>query len=99
MSNIISRMVKGKEYYYLDESFKDGKKWVKESVYFGPEKPSQKQLLSAFEELKEKSKHKNHLVLVHPLTEFISNKKAFELQKAAENKKAFLKKLTPAQKE
>jgi Fic family protein len=99
MSNVISREVKGKEYYYLEESFKIGKKWVKESIYLGPEKPSQQRLLSAFEELKEKCKRKNHLVLVQPLTEFISNKKAFKLQKAADNKKAFLKKLTQAQKE
>ena len=99
MSNIISREVKGREYYYLEESFKIGKKWVKESIYLGPEKPSQQRLLSAFGELKEKCKHKNHLVLVQPLTEFISNKKAFELQKAADNKKAFLKKLTQAQRE
>lgn len=99
MSNVISREVKGKEYYYLEESFKDGKKWVKESIYLGPEKPSQQRLLSAFEELKEKCKRKNHLVLVQPLTEFISNKKALELQKAADNKKAFLRKLTQAQRD
>lgn len=99
MSNIISREVKGREYYYLEESFKIGKKWVKESIYLGAEKPPQQRLLSAFKELKEKCKRKNHLVLVQPLTEFISNKKALELQKAMDNKRVFLKKLTQAQKE
>ena len=54
MSNVISREVKGKDYYYLEESFKLGKKWVKESIYLGPEKPAKQRLLSAFEELKEK---------------------------------------------
>src|SRR3989338_2428960 len=55
--------------------------------------------MSAFVELKEKCETKKHLVLVQPLTEFISNKKAAELQKATENKKEFLKKLMQEQRE
>jgi hypothetical protein len=99
MSNIISRKVKGKKYYYLEESFKQGQKWVKKSVYLGPEKPDALGLLAAFEELKKKCKQKKHSVLVAPLTEFISNQKAIKLQRAADNKKAFLKKLTKSQRE
>ena len=99
MSRIISRTVKGKKYYYLEESFKQRQKWVKESVYLGPEKPDNTRLLPAFEELKKKCKKKEHVVLVPPLTEFISNQRAAKLQKAAENKKEFLKKLTKSQRE
>ncbi|MDO8634219.1 MAG: Fic family protein [archaeon] len=99
MAHIVSRKVKGKKYYYLEESFKDMEKWVKESAYLGPEKPSKQQLLSAFEKLKGKCKARKHLVLVQPLTEFISNKKASELQKAIDSKKEFLEKLTKKQKD
>lgn len=99
MSHIVSRIVKGRKYYYLEESFKHGKKWVKESIYFGSEKPTNSQLLTAFEELKKKCTNKKHVVLVQPLSEFISNETALKLQKAAENKKAFLKKLTDSQRE
>src|SRR3989344_8307717 len=99
MSKIISRKVKGKKYLYLEESFKSEKKWVKKSVYLGPEKPTRQDLISAFNELKEKCEAKKHQVLVRPLTEFITNKKATELQKATENKKEFLKKLTQEQRE
>ncbi len=99
MSSIISRTVKGKKYYYLEDSFKQRKKWIKESVYMGPEKPDNARLLSAFEELKEKCVRKKHVVLVPPLTEFISNQNAVKLQKATENKKDFLKKLTKSQRE
>ena len=97
MSHITSRKVKGKKYYYLEESFKDGEKWVKESIYLGPETPSKQQLISAFGKLAEKCKTKKHLVLVQPLTEFISNKKALELHKATENKRQFLEKLKQKQ--
>ncbi|MFH1240468.1 MAG: Fic family protein [Candidatus Diapherotrites archaeon] len=99
MSHLSTRTVKGKKYNYLEESFKFKGKWVKESIYFGSEKPSLKKLLNAVEELKKKCKKKNHLVLVPPLTEFITNKTAEKLQKAAENKKDFIKKLSKKQKE
>ena len=74
MSRISSRTVKGKKYLYLEESFKAGQKWVKETVYLGPDQPPQARLLAAFEELRKKCLPQKHAVLVPPLTEFIANK-------------------------
>lgn len=99
MSHLSTRTVKGKKYFYLEESFKAKGKWRKESIYLGPEKPLQKKLLAAFEKLKEKCKNKNHLVLVQPFTEFISNKTAAKLHQASERKKTLLKKLSKKQRE
>ncbi|MFH1224386.1 MAG: Fic family protein [Candidatus Diapherotrites archaeon] len=99
MCLVSKRVVKGKTYYYLEESFKRGKKWVKESIYLGPEKPGNEALLEAFDELKKKCGRKKHAVLVPPLTEFIPNKKALQLQAASEKKKKFLRRLTELQRE
>jgi len=99
MSHLSTRTVKGNKYHYLEESFKYGKKWIKESIYLGSKKPGTIGLLGAFEKLKKKCTQKKHIVLVPPLTEFVSNKKAAKIQKAAENKKSVLKKLTKSQRE
>lgn len=99
MSHLSTRTVKGKKYHYLEESFKAKGKWRKESIYLGPEKPSAEKILFAFGRLKEKCKVKKHPVLVPPLTQFISNKTAAKLEKAAEQKEAFLKKLSKRQRE
>ncbi|PIU20959.1 MAG: hypothetical protein COT15_04810 [Candidatus Diapherotrites archaeon CG08_land_8_20_14_0_20_34_12] len=99
MSNIITRKIKKKQYLYLEESFKSGKKWVKESIYLGSEKPTQKELLKAFEELKNKCIKKKHIVLVQPLTEFIANETAVELEDASENKEEYFGQLTKTHKE
>ncbi|MAG22160.1 MAG: hypothetical protein CL943_02550 [Candidatus Diapherotrites archaeon] len=99
MSHIISRTVKGKKYYYLEESFKQRKKWVKGSIYLGAKKPNAIRMLTAFEELRKKCGRKKHTVLVSPLTEFIPNQKAVKLQKAAESKQKFLKKMGKSQRE
>ena len=94
MSHLTSRFVKGKEYFYLEESFKAKGKWRKESVYLGPKKPSNEELLRAFISLKEKCGEKNHAVLVPPLTEFISSSRALKLRKAAEQRRAFTGKMS-----
>lgn len=82
MSYISQRTVKGKKYYYLEESFFFKKILVKESVYFGSMYPSNDELFLGFEVLKRTCLARNHLVLVPPLTEFIKNrtgKKLFDL--------------------
>jgi len=99
MSHLSTRAVKGKKYFYLEESFKAKGKWRKESVYLGPEKPLNKQLLDAFNKLVKKCGQKNHIVHVLPLTEFISNKTASKIHEAVSNKKTLLKKLSKKQKE
>ena len=99
MSVVSRRKVKDRNYYYLEESFKLGGKWRKESIYLGPEKPGATGLPGAFEELKKKCAKRRHSVLVPPLTEFISNRKATSLRKAAENKREFLKKLEKTQRD
>ncbi len=99
MSHLSTRTVKGKKYFYLEESFKLKGKWRKESIYLGSEKPSNEKLLAAFKSLEKKCKQKNHAILVLPLTEFISNKTALNLWKAMSNKKKFLRKLSKKQRE
>src|SRR3989344_7202772 len=99
MSRIVSRTVKGTPYYYLEESFKDGSKWIKESVYLGAQKPSSTQLFAAFQELKKKTEKKGHEILIPPLTEFIAHLKARAIQEAIKQKSAFLKQLSVEQRE
>jgi len=99
MSHISTRIVKGKKYYYLEESFRFRRKWRKESIYLGSEKPSLKKLEETFEQLKKKCWGKNHVVLVPPLTEFLTNRMAEKIQKATDHKKKFLGKLTKKQEE
>jgi Fic family protein len=99
MSQIIKRKVKGIEYFYLEESFKTKSKWVKESIYFGSEKPHNDELLKAFDELNKKCLKKGHEVLVLPLTEFVTQAQALKLKVANENKKHLLKSMTPKQKD
>ena len=99
MCRVIKRKVKGKYYFYLEESFKFKGKWIKESIYFGPKKPSNEELLKAFSELNKKCMKKGHEVLVQPLTEFITQGQALKLKIAKENKKNLLKSMTAKQKE
>jgi len=99
MCRLIKRKVKGGEYFYLEESFKIKNKWVKESVYFGAQKPSNEELLKAFSELNKKCLKKGHEVLVLPLTEFVTQAQAAKLKTAKENKKHLLNSMTPQQKE
>ena len=99
MSFLQHRTVKGAPYYYLEESFKVGKKWTKESIYLGNEKPTNDTLLGAFDELKQKCEHKKHIVLTPPLTEYITGITSRKLEEARKEKIHFLKKLTPAQRE
>lgn len=99
MSRIIKRKVKGIEYFYLEESFKNKGKWIKESIYFGSEQPNNEDLLKAFSELSKKCLKKGHEVLVLPLTEFVTQAQALKLKNAKENKKNLLKSMTHKQKE
>ena len=99
MCRLIKRNVKGGDYFYLEESFKTKNKWVKESVYLGSEKPSNEELLMAFNELVKKCSKKGHEVLVLPLTEFVTQAQALKLKIAKENKKHLLNSMTAEQKE
>lgn len=99
MSRIIKRKVKGIEYFYLEESFKVKNNWVKESVYFGPIKPNNEDLLKAFEELKKKCLKKGHDVLVLPLTEFVTQAQAVKLKVASDKKNNLLKSMSAKQRQ
>jgi hypothetical protein len=74
MSYISKRFVKGKKYYYLEESFTFKNKLVKESVYFGSMYPSNDELFLGLEVLKRTCLERNHIVTNPPLTEFIKNR-------------------------
>jgi len=94
MSYISQRTVKGKKYYYLEESFKFNKKLVKESVYFGSMYPSNDEIFLGEEVLNKTCLARNHIVLVPPLTEFIRNRTAKIIDNAKTN---YLKKLNENQ--
>lgn len=87
MSYISQRTVKGKKYYYLEESFPYNGKLVKESVYFGSMYPSNDEIFLGEEVLKRTCLARNHVVLTPPLTEFIRNRTALILEN---KKKLFL---------
>ena len=82
MSYISERKVKGKKYYYLEESFLQAGKLEKLSIYLGPNAISNETLLKALEKLKKKCSLKDHEVFAPPLTEFISNRTASNLEKS-----------------
>ncbi|TFF96692.1 MAG: Fic family protein [Promethearchaeota archaeon] len=50
MATIITRKVKGNEYYYLSYSYRDGKKVLKEEKYLGPDLPEFDDLVKIWEE-------------------------------------------------
>lgn len=57
MANLVERRISGKDYFYLDKNIKLGEgRWKKVSVYFGPKKPSEKELSSAKKKLEKKAK-------------------------------------------
>jgi Fic family protein len=99
MSKLITRKVKGKTYFYLEESFKLKDKWVKESVYIGSEKPNDEKLLEYFKKLEKKCLTKKHFVLVPPLTEFITHSQAKKIEDSIKNKKRLLKLLNKKQRQ
>ena len=93
MSYISTRNVKGKKYYYLEESFKFKNKLVKESVYFGSMYPSNDEIFLGEEVLRRTCLARNHNVIVLPLTEFIRNRTAQILENAKNNYLSELNKL------
>lgn len=98
MCRLVSRRVKGKLYYYLQESFGSNKHRVQESYYIGSKKPDNQILLRCFEEFKKRLSEKGIGVVVPPFTDFIAHVAAVKLEKAAKQKNNFLKKLTTRQK-
>ncbi len=99
MSYVSERKVKGKKYYYLEESLRHGSKLIKESIYLGPMSPSNEVLLNAFEKLKQECAKKNHQILVPPLTEFISSRTAGILEGAKKKSARLLYSFTTKQKQ
>ena len=52
MANLVRRKISGRGYFYLEKNIKLGEgRWKKVSVYFGPDKPSKKELAQAGKKL------------------------------------------------
>lgn len=98
MARIIKRRVKGKLYYYLEESVKREKKWTKESVYLGDSVPGADELKQIYSEFAKKLKMRGVEGVVPPYTEFLTRNMALKLELSTKNKERYLKSLTPAQK-
>jgi Fic family protein len=98
MSHITIRKVKGKKYYYLEESVKQGKKWIKESIYLGAELPSNELLAGIYEKFRDRLTEKGIRGIVPPFTEFLTKNMARKIEAATKNKRTYLKSLTPTQK-
>ena len=98
MSRIARRKVKGKTYFYLEESIKQGRKWVKESVYLGATMPSSDELRGIYLKFSRKLKLKGVRGVAPPFTEFITKHTAELLEDSIRTKSRFLKSLTPEKK-
>jgi hypothetical protein len=97
MSYISQRTVKGKKYYYLEESFQFNKVLVKESVYFGSMYPSNDEIFLGEEVLRRTCLERNHIVINPPLTQFIKNRTAGILENSKKNYLNEFSKLTKKQ--
>ena len=98
MSYIAIRKIKGKRYYYLEESIKQENKWVKESVYIGPKLPNNEELAKIFEKFREGLTKKGIHSILPPFTEFLTRNMAIKIDNAIGNRASFLKSLTATQK-
>ncbi|MFH1779600.1 MAG: Fic family protein [Candidatus Micrarchaeota archaeon] len=99
MSRIIKRKVKGKQYYYLEESIKKRGKWVKESVYLGDAIPENKKLLAIYNEFEKKLRKQGVKGITPPYTEFITHKIAEKIEEVTVKKQQFVKSLSPKERE
>ena len=97
MASIIKRRVKGKLYYYLEESVKHGKKWLKESIYLGDSVPGSEGLKKIYSKFAKSLEAKGVLGITPPYTEFVTRKAALRLEQAASGKEDYLKKLSQVQ--
>lgn len=98
MARIVKRKVKGKLYYYLEESVKQGEKWKKESTYLGDSVPGADELRQIYSEFAKKLKMHGVGGITPPYTEFLTRNMALKLELSTKNKEKYLKSLTPAQK-
>lgn len=98
MARIARRKVKGKIYYYLEESVKRGKKWKKESVYLGNSIPGSEELKKIYSTFAKRLETLGVQGITPPYTEFVTRNMALKLELSTKNKEKYLKSLTPAQK-
>ncbi|MFH1521170.1 MAG: Fic family protein [Candidatus Micrarchaeota archaeon] len=96
MARIAKRIVKGKIYYYLEESIKKRTAWVKESVYLG-KLPNSVNLIEIYKKFEGKLKQKGVFGITPPFTEFITRNLAMKIEKAVKDKLLFLSSLSPKQ--
>ncbi len=97
MARIAVRKVKGRQYYYLEESVKQGRKWAKKSVYLGIAVPENEKLAQIYQKFEKNLRRSGISGITPPFTQFVTRGIAAKLEKAAQGKTAFLKSLTPQQ--
>ncbi|HII53614.1 hypothetical protein COT30_04750 [Candidatus Micrarchaeota archaeon CG08_land_8_20_14_0_20_49_17] len=98
MARIVKRKVKGRVYYYLEESVKHGKKWKKESVYHGNSIPGSEELKKIYPEFAKRLETLGVQGITPPYTEFVTRNMAIKLELEIKNKEKFLNSLSPQQK-
>ncbi|MFA5050362.1 MAG: Fic family protein [Candidatus Micrarchaeia archaeon] len=94
MVRITKRIVKGRTYYYLEESIKKGTKWIKESIYLGKDLPGDLKLTEIYKKFEEMLKRKGISGITPPFTEFITRNLATKIEKAVMDKLLFLNSLS-----
>jgi Fic family protein len=97
MARIVKRHVKGKLYYYLEESVKQGANWRKESVYLGAAVPDEGRLRAIFGQFEARMAKKGVRSITPPCTQFITRTAARRLEKATEQKKDYVHSLSESQ--
>lgn len=95
---ILKRKVKGKVYFYLEQSVRLGKQVKKFSEYIGSQKPSKPELTNFEKKLSKKVQSFYVNELLKPKTEFITVKSAKELERIKQETQKFLDNLSEKQK-
>ena len=94
MARIIKRRVKGKLYYYLEESVKRNGKWGKESIYLGDSVPISEDLKKTYLKFAKNLALNGVRGITPPYTEFITRNAALHLEEAAAGKERYLENLS-----
>ncbi len=95
MARIARRTVKGKIYYYLEESVKKGSKWGKESVYLGSTVPKEPELERIYLRFRGQLANTGISGITPPYMEILPRSMAIKLEFAAKGKLKFIASLSP----
>ncbi|MDP2666259.1 MAG: Fic family protein [Candidatus Diapherotrites archaeon] len=98
MGSIISRKVKGKEYFYIEQTIRIGKKYQKISVYLGNQKPLTSELPIFKKKLQKRVNAFYSNELLKPETSYVNIAAAKKLETIKQETNTFIENLNSIQK-